>query len=250
MILRHYPVLVLWLILTASSPALAQDSLKAAVAANFIAPFEELAEQYRVKTGIQVAATFSSSGKLYAQIINGAPYDIFLSADEDRPRKLAAQGHAQAPFVYAVGRIVLFTTRKDLCGARDWLGIVKRADVTRLAITNPETSPYGAAARQALEQAGAWEALQPRLVFPQDIVQAFQYAGTGSVDAGFCALSAAQSSKGRQGCYLSVPQAPAIVQAGCVMAASPRRAQAEGFAAFLASPEGLKILHRHGYTHD
>lgn len=250
MMLRHCPLIALWLVLFAASPALAQDSLKAAVAANFIAPFEELAEQYRVKTGITVAATFSSSGKLYAQIINGAPYDIFLSADEDRPRRLAAQGHAQAPFVYALGRVVLFTARKDLCGAKDWLSIVKREDVNRLAIANPETAPYGAAARQALEQAGVWEALQPRLVFPQDIAQAFQYAGTGSVDAGFCALSAALSSKGRQGCYRSVPQAPAIVQAGCIMAASPRRTQAESFAAFLVSPEGLKIIQRHGYTHD
>ncbi|MEN6474480.1 MAG: molybdate ABC transporter substrate-binding protein [Syntrophaceae bacterium] len=231
-------------------PAMAEDTLKAAVAANFIAPFEELAAQYQRQTGVKVEATFTSSGKLYAQIVNGAPFDLFLSADEDRPRKLADKGLCGTPFVYAKGRVVLFTTRKDLCGAKDWLSIVTRADVKKLAVANPETAPYGAAAKKALEQTNLWETLQPRLVFPQDIAQAFQYAGTGATDAGFCALSSALTKEGAKGCYLPVPQAPAIVQSGCLLTASPHKVQSEKFTAFLNSPEALKIIQRFGYTRD
>lgn len=248
--LRAHIILAFWLILILASPSLADDTLKVAVAANFIAPFEELTTQYQAKTGVKVEATFSSSGKLYAQIASGAPFDLFLSADEERPKKLAAQRLAQTPFIYAKGKVVLWTARKDLCAAKDWVSIIKRTDVAKLALANPETAPYGAAAKQALQQAQLWDAVQPRLVFPQDIAQAFQYASTSSVDAGFCALSSALSPEGKKGCYLPVPQAPVIVQAGCVVSASPRKALADKFAIFLCSPEALAIIQRYGYIRD
>ena len=246
--MSHVRILFMFLLsVIGSMPAMAGDTLKVAVAANFIAPFEELAQQYETKTGVKVEATFSSSGKLYAQIANGAPYDLFLSADEDRPRKLAAQGLSQTPFVYARGQVVLWTSRKDLFSAKEWQSIVKRADVAKIAVANPETAPYGAAAKQALEQARLWEAVQPRLVFPQDIAQAFQYAITGAVDAGFCSLSSAFTTEGRMGYYLRVPQAPAIIQAACVLTSSPRKDTAAAFADYLRSKEAMAVIMRYGY---
>lgn len=240
---------ILWLVLW-TMPLMAAETLKTAVAANFIAPFQEISQQYEAQTGVKVEATFSSSGKIYAQIVNGAPYDLFLSADEERPQKLAAQGLALPPFVYAKGQVVLWTARSDLCALKDWQGLVKRPDIAKVAVANPETAPYGAAAKQALVQAGLWEALSPRLVFPQDIAQAFQYASTGAVDAGFCARSATLTEAGQRGCYLPVPQAPAIIQAACVLTTTPHKDQATAFAAYLRSREARAIIARYGYALD
>lgn len=233
-----------------SANLMAADTIKAAVAANFISPFQEICAKYEAKTGIKVEATFSSSGKLYAQIINGAPFDIFLSADEERPQKLADQKLALKPFIYAKGRVVLWTTRKDLCRLKDWKAIIKSPDIAKIAIANPENAPYGAAAQKALTKAGLWDLIQPRLVFPQDIAQAFQYASTGAVDAGFCALSSAMSKEGIKGCYLAVPEAPFIIQAACVMSNMPNKDKAKAFADYLSSSEAILIIERYGYLND
>jgi molybdate transport system substrate-binding protein len=242
-------IIILWALMIQAAPALAADTLKAAVAANFITPFQELCVQYEARTGVKVEATFSSSGKLFAQITNGAPFDIFLSADEDRPQKLAVKNLSLQPFIYAKGQVVLWTARKDLCKVKDWQMLVKRSDVTKLALANPETAPYGTAAQKALKQAGLWDLVQPRLVFPEDIAQSFQYASTGAVDAGFCALSSAMTKDGLKGCYLKVPEAADIVQAACVIANTPNKARAIAFADYLRSSEAIAIIERYGYQH-
>ena len=105
-------------------PIVQAESLKAAVAANFIEPFNEIAAVFEKETNVKVDATFSSSGNLYAQIINGAPYDLFLSADEERPAALFQKGIATKPFVYAVGRVVLWGKEKNFCGDHDWQAAV------------------------------------------------------------------------------------------------------------------------------
>jgi molybdate transport system substrate-binding protein len=229
------------------SASFAQDKILVAVAANFINPFEEIAVLFETSTHIRSEPTFSSTGKLFAQIIEGAPYDVFLSADEKRPEELYQKGLSGKPFVYAKGEVVLWTARKDLCDAGDWKAILVRSDVKKIAIANTETAPYGTASMKALKDVGLWDSLQAKFVFPQDIAQAFQYASTGSVDSGFCALSSALSQQGKAGCYLVVKEAPGIVQAACVLNRTGQKAAAEKFAAFLLSAEADKVKKKYGY---
>jgi molybdate transport system substrate-binding protein len=230
-------------------PAAAQEkeNLRAAVAANYLAAFKEIGVAYEKKTGVAVGATFASSGTLYAQITNGAPYDIFLSADEDRPARLHQAGIADKPFIYAQGRCVLWSARQEFCRAKDWRAALAGAGVKRMALANPETAPYGTAARQALQKARLWEPLEKKRVIAQDTAQAFQYAATEAVDAGFCALSSAVSAPGAKGCFYEVDEAPAIVQSACVLRRTKNRPAADRFAAFLLSPEAEAIKLRCGY---
>ena len=117
----------------------------------------------------------------------------------------------------------------------------------RVAVANPETAPYGTAARTALVKAGLWEALKGKWVFAQNIAQAFQYASTSATEAGFCAYSSVVSDEGKKGCFYRLDEAPAIVQSACVLKRTPHRTSAEAFAAFLASPEAEAIKAKYGY---
>lgn len=240
-------IMIFFIMLSFAFAASAQDNITVAVAANFIEPFNELAVLFETNTHIRAEPTFSSTGKLFAQIIQGAPYDVFLSADEKRPQELYQKGLSGKPVVYAKGEVVLWTARKELCDAGDWKIVLARGDVKRIAIANTETAPYGAASMKALKDAGLWDSLQGKFVFPQDIAQAFQYASTGSVDAGFCALSSALSQQGKAGCYLVVKEAPVIIQAACVLGRTGQKGSAEKFAAFLLSPEADKVKKKYGY---
>lgn len=245
--LPRLSIFVLCILLVSPCPCSARDEIRAAVAANFISPFNEISALFETASGIRVEPVFSSTGKLHAQIIEGAPYDVFLSADAKRPNELYQKGLSKKPFVYARGEVVLWTSRRELCGAGDWKALLARRDVKRVAIANVETSPYGTASMLALKKAGLWDGIQARLVFPQDLAQAFQYAFTGSVDTGFCALSFALSEQGRQGCYLLVRDAPEVVQEACVLSRTSKKEAAERFAAFLVSPEAKSVKEKYGY---
>lgn len=233
--------------LASSTQVSAAQELTVAVAANFILPFGELSRVFEHQSGIKVKGTFTSTGSLYAQIKNGAPYDLFLAADKARPRLLHHEALAEKPFVYARGKVVLWTAKHTLCRIQKWREAVASPSMLRLAIANPETAPYGAAAVEALKRAGLWEAVQQKLVFAQTVAQAFQYAQTESADAGFCALSSAFSQQGRKGCRWVIPEAPAVIQAACVLKRSKEKKAVEEFIAFLASPEALQIKKKYGY---
>lgn len=225
----------------------ADQKITAGVAANFIVPFNEISSLFEKQTGIKVEPVFSSSGKLYAQITSGAPFDIFLSADEERPGKLYKEGLAEKPAVYAKGQVVLWSADRKICSAKNWVSAVRSGEIKKIALANPETAPYGASAMEALKAAGVADELKDRLVYPQDIGQAFQYASTGAVDAGFCALSSALSEEGKKGCWLPMDQAPQVVQSMCIIKKAPGKKAAQRFAEFLLSPEAIKIKDRYGY---
>lgn len=230
------------------SPSLdAGEKLVIGVAANFILPFEEMARAFEQKTAIKVEATYTSSGNLYGQIINGAPYDLFLSADEVRPKILLDKGLAEKPFIYARGRVVLWTLQEELCKAGNWRDALMMPKVKRVAIANPETAPYGTASATALKTAGLWPAVEQRLVYAQTIAQAFQYAHTGAVDAGFCAFSSTFSEQGRRGCTLLVEGAPDVIQSACILRRTQYAGVAERFAAFLISDQADAIKRKYGY---
>ncbi|MFP3868609.1 MAG: molybdate ABC transporter substrate-binding protein [Desulfobacteraceae bacterium] len=218
-----------------------------AVAANYMMPFQEIRDLFVKKYHLEVEQTFASTGKLYAQIINGAPYDLFLAADERRPQLLFDQGLADEPFIYAKGQLIVWAGKKNLSTFKDWQELVQSPAVRKIAIANVENAPYATAAKIALEKIELWETIQGKLVFAQDVAQVFQYANTGAVDVGFCPLSAACTELGQKGYFLKVDQAPPIVQAACVIKNSPNRKAAEKLAAFLTSAEALAIKHKFGY---
>jgi len=238
--------ILLFLLLLVPPPVQAQGRVRAAVAAGFMPAFKEIAAAFEARKGIRVEATYTSSGNLYHQIVHGAPYDLFLSADEERPARLFHTGIGGAPFVYARGRVVLWSVGREFCTARDWKQALAGTKGRKVALVNPEIGPYGMAARKALEKAGLWLPLQDRLVIAQDVAQAFQYASTEAVAAGFCALSSAMTEAGRKGCFHSIAEAPPVVHAACVLKGKSLK-EAEALAAFLRSPEAEKIKRKYGY---
>lgn len=224
----------------------ARDRLHVAVAANFIQPFKEIAVIFEAREGVRVDGTFSSSGNIFNQITNGAPYDLFLSADELRPRLLERNGLAEKPFVYALGEVVLWSAHEEFCEPADWRQALKKTG-GRVAVANPRTAPYGQTAMAALEGAGLSPLLEERIVQAQDIAQTFHYATTQAVDAAFCALSAVLSEEGKKGCFYRVPEASPIVQAACILKNTGQRQATEAFADFLVSDEAKRIKERFGY---
>jgi molybdate transport system substrate-binding protein len=234
-------------VLMSSISAFAEEKISAAVAANFISSFKEMAADFEAQTKIKVEGTFSSTGNLYSQITNGAPYDLFLSADEERPAKLYKDGAADVPFIYARGQVVLWSANKDFCKAKTWQDALKNDHVKKISIANTQTAPYGAAAKKALEKAGMWDTLQSRLVNSQDIAQSFQYASTAAVDAGFCAMSAAVSTEGKKGCFFVINEAPEIIQSACLLKRTANHAAVEKFVEYLSSPAAKEIKVKYGY---
>lgn len=157
-----------------------------AVAANFAVPAKELATQFERASGHKTAISVGSTGKFYAQIRNGAPFDVFLSADEETPRRLEEEKLAVAGtrFTYAIGRLVLWSPQLRIDAE-----VLRTGNFKRLAIANPRLAPYGAAAQAALEKLGLWSAMQPRLVQGENIAQTFQFVASGNAELGFVALS-------------------------------------------------------------
>ncbi|MBN1664314.1 MAG: molybdate ABC transporter substrate-binding protein [Deltaproteobacteria bacterium] len=227
--------------------AAANQKIKVAVAAGFIQPFEQIASEFKQNTGIKVEVTFTSAGRLYGQIINGAPYDIFLSADKERPNLLYDKMLCGKPFTYAIGEVVLWSAKKAFCISGNWRDALKQEGAKKIAIANPKTGVYGASAQKALKDAGLWNNVEPRLVTTEDLALVFQYATLYAVDAGFCALAHTYTEKGRKGCYYEMKEAPVVVHSACVLKRAQNKEITDRFAAFLVSPEAEKIKKKYGY---
>ena len=227
--------------------AVANEKISAAVVAGFIQTFQEIASTYEAKTGVKVEVTFSSAGKLYSQIINGAPYDIFLSADKERPDLLFGKAFSEKPFIYAIGETVLWSSNKNFCSSDNWFSALKKDGVKKIAIANPETAVHGERAKKALQDVGLWDLIATKLVYAPDLAQVFQWATEGAVDAAFCSHAHAYTEKGKKGCYYEMKEAPDVVYSACVLKSSKNRELAHRFAAFLNSPEADKIKKKYGY---
>jgi molybdate transport system substrate-binding protein len=174
---------------TLVSGAARADAVQVAVAANFYATMQRIAAAFERDTGHRALLSAGASGSLYAQIVNGAPFEVFLSADAETPARLEAQGAAVAGsrFPYATGRLVLWSARS---GAVDADGAVLRAGVFRhLAVANPRTAPYGAAALQVLGAMGLLDAVRPKIVQGENVAQVQQFVASGNAELGFVALS-------------------------------------------------------------
>ncbi|OAQ21339.1 Molybdenum ABC transporter, periplasmic molybdenum-binding protein ModA [Thermosulfurimonas dismutans] len=236
----------LWLLLfLLPSPLQAGEPLRVAAAANLLYPMQEIAQAFRAKTGEEVSLVFNSSGKLLSLIEQGAPFDLFFSADTRRPQYLVRKGVCLSPVTYTRGVLVLWSRYQDIC-ALGWPKALLK--VNRLAIADPKLAPYGEAAMVALKNSGLWESISSKVVKAFNISQTFQWAESGNAEAGLVSLSLALSPPGRKGCYLRIETAPLVEQAACVLKKSKQPQQAEAFLRFVLSPEAQAILARYGYA--
>ena len=240
------PALFLSLLCLLTAPPLRAGEVLAAVAANFTAPMRELARRFEAASGHRVTVSFGSTGKLYAQIRYGAPYDVFLAADRERPARLWKAGRSRAPFTYAVGRLVLWSPDPDLIdGSAD---ILAAGSLSRLAITNPRTAPYGAAAMQVLETLGLKETLSAHLVRGDNTAQTYQFVMSGNVKLGFVALS--QVVTDNSGSRWQPPQSAydRLRQDAVLLDRGRDNAAAEEFLDFLRSEPAQAAIQRFGYS--
>lgn len=177
------------LAILAWSGAANAGEVQVAVAANFAGPMEKLAAEFQKDTGHKAVVATGATGKFYAQIKNGAPFEVLLAADDETPARLEKEGKAVAGsrFTYAVGRLVLWSARDVYVDAAG--NVLKTGDFKHLSIANPKTAPYGAAAVSTLERLGLRDRLQPRIVQGENIAQAWQFASTGNAELGFVAQS-------------------------------------------------------------
>ncbi|MBU0484263.1 MAG: molybdate ABC transporter substrate-binding protein [Proteobacteria bacterium] len=240
-LLLHFTLL--WCVI----PAHAADAITIAVAANFARPLEEIKQRYETKTDSPVKVTIASSGTLYAQIMNGAPYDLFLSADRERPARLYENGRCLEPFEYAWGRAVLWSKKPGIIKENNWLAAARNEQAKRIAIANPKLAPYGMVLWPALTDIYSTEERQRKLIYGQNVAQAFQFGVSGAVDAAFISLSFALSPEGMAGNYWEIPEAEEVNQWGCITAETTNRQGAEIFVQELQSAAGKNLLKRYGY---
>ncbi|WOO39707.1 molybdate ABC transporter substrate-binding protein [Rubellicoccus peritrichatus] len=223
------------------------EEIRVAVASNFNGAMKELAERFEAETDYEVTLIPGSTGKHYAQIIHGAPFDVFFAADRERP-ELLEQGGLIVPgsrFTYAIGKLVLWSPKAGLV---DQEGDVLNEDRFRfLAIANPKLAPYGKAAQEVLEKRGLWGKLNERIVRGENIAQTFQFVKTGNADLGFVAYAQMKfPSQLEQGTFWVVPQedySPIEQQAVLLK----ERQSTHAFLSYIRSKEALKIINEYGY---
>ena len=223
------------------------DAIRVAVASNFSEPVKEIAARYEQRSGQQLILILGATGKHYAQIKHGAPFDIFFAADAQRPRLLEDEGIAIAGsrFTYALGRLVLWSPRE---GFVDKQGrILETVQFTRLAIANPKLAPYGRAAQEVLQAKGLWQALRQRMVRGENIGQTYQFVKSGNAELGFVAYSQIkQSNQAVVGSYWLVPQSlyQPIEQQVILLKDNPA---IRDFITYMQGPEAQTIIRSYGY---
>lgn len=229
----------------------ADDFVTVAVASNFANTAGEISAAFTEKSGIAVRISSGSTGKLYAQIINGAPFDVFFSADTARPLLLEQSGLIVngSRFTYAIGRLVLFSRDERLQG-KDCREALQQGQYRWLALTNPDTAPYGSAAREVLQGEGLWESASRRAVFGENIAQTLQFVVTGNATLGFVALSQTKDPDlPAATCAWIVPGSlhADLHQQLVLLGRARGNAGAQRFVDFLHTPAAKEIISRHGY---
>jgi molybdate transport system substrate-binding protein len=227
------------------------DEVSVAVAANFGGALQRLAPLFHRATGHTLQPSLGATGKFYAQIRNGAPFEVLLAADEDTPRRLAAEGLAVADsrFAYAMGRLALWSPTPgfvDIKGA-----VLRQGRFARLAVANPKLAPYGAAAEATMKKLGVYDAIAPKLVQGQNIAQAFQFVQSGNAQLGFVALAQVMAlEESERGSRWTVPSDlhPAIRQDAVLLKAGAGKPAARAFLEFLKGREAQRVIASLGYA--
>lgn len=237
---------------TMAGAAHAADVLSIASASDLSLCLDELDGVFKQgHPGAEIKSSTGSSGNFLAQIKNGAPFDVFLSADMSYPKELVKAGFADGASLtlYATGHIVLWTTNPAV-DVSQGLAVLKSDAVKKIAIANPDVAPYGRAAKAALQSAGIWDAVQAKLVFAENIAQTAQFVQTGSVDAGIVALSLVKApTVAGSGHYfqIGVDQYPTLEQGAVITAKGKDLPLARQYIDFLRSPQARAVFDKYGF---
>jgi molybdate transport system substrate-binding protein len=222
------------------------EEVNVAVAANFTDAAKEIGKAFKAKTGDDAVFSFGASGQLYTQISQGAPFQVFLSADSSRPKKAVEEGFGVSGtnFTYAIGKLVLWSKKPGVVTGADTL---KNPGINKVAICDPKAAPYGQAAIETMQSLKVYDTLQPKLVQGANITQAFQFVDTGNAEIGFVALS--QVIGKNEGSQWMVPQDlyKPIKQDAVLLKKGADSAGAKAFVDFLKSPEAVAIIKKYGY---
>lgn len=232
----------------AVTPALAEQAL-VAVAANFVPPFREIALEFEKSTGHQLQVAGGSSGNFYSQIKNGAPFDVFFSADMERPKLLEDEGLGvkESRFTYAIGRLVLWSPNEGLIKGEETL---RSKQYKRLAMASPKTAPYGVAAMQAMQKLEIWDSVQTQIVMGESLGQTMGFIESGNAQLGFVALSQVLDPKIKgKGSRWDVPNNlhEPITQDVILLTKGKDNPAAKALLEFMGGPQAKTIIKRYGY---
>lgn len=218
-----------------------------AVASNFMEPAKEIAARFTAQTGHQANLSFGPSGQIYVQISHGAPFEVFLSADKERPQQAEKEGLSvdSARFTYAVGRLVLYSPKSSYVDPHG--KVLGRGDFEHLAIADPAVAPYGLAAAESLSKLGLYDRLKPKIVQASSIAQTFQFVQTGAAEVGFVALSQVINRQGGSRWIVPARLHSPIDQQAVLLKTGQNNAAAKAFIVFLKSPTARAIIRRYGY---
>ena len=223
------------------------DEIRVAVASNFTDVMKRIVERFERNTGHKVKLTFGSTGKHYAQIMNGAPFDAFFAADLLRPKLLETEGVAQSGsrFTYAIGKLILWSPKEGFVDGEGKL--LQQRNFRYLALANPKLAPYGKAAQEVLQARGVWGTLQGQMVRGENIGQTFHFIKSGNAELGFVATSQVKRpNHSVEGSYWKIPQSlySPIEQQAVLL---KDKVAARAFLSFVKSDESLKIIGEFGY---
>ncbi len=244
-------VLLALMCLLAPAVGIAAD-IRVAVAANFASPMKDIASAFESHTGHKVLLTPGATGKFYAQISNGAPFEIFLSADDETPAKLEKEGRAVAGsrFTYAIGRLILWSPKESV--VTDSADVLTSGSFRFLAIANPKVAPYGMAAVQTMQKLGVLTRLEPKVVQGENIAQAHQFVTSGNADLGFVALAQVwHNGKLKSGSGWVVPESyhDPLRQDAVLLEQGRNSDAAKALMSFMKSDKAREIMAAYGYKH-
>lgn len=239
----RYIFYFVWALLGVEKSVAAETTV--AVASNFSAPAKAIILKFEKQTGDHVKLVLGSSGRIFAQIMHGAPFDVFLSADNEKPAALEAQGMIvpNSRFTYAIGALTLWSPRPDFIQGNS--DILKEGRFRKLALANPRLAPYGIAAREILHRLALYDVLSGKFVLGENIAQTYQFVATGNADLGFIARSQLPET----GSYWNIPESlhHPIRQDAVILKSARNNKVAFAFAKFLKSSSAKDLIRRHGY---
>ena len=252
MTIRAFAIILIASLVAAAGPSGQARGLTIAAASDLQTALPDIARQFEHRTGIKTTVTFGSSGNFFAQIQNGAPFDVFLSADADYPRRLAQTGHVEPAtlYAYATGRLVLWTRNDSRLDVTKGLTALTDPHVRHVAVANPSVAPYGRAAVAALHSAGIFAAIEPKLVNAENVSQAAQLAQSGNADAALIGHALAVGPALRDmGRFVEIPARlhPPITQADAVVSSSQNKQVARDFVGYLKSAAAKQTLRSYGF---
>jgi len=245
-----FPRLLLALLLPVVSSLALADEVSVAVAANFTAPMQKIAPDFEKDTGHKLLASYGSTGKFYAQIRNGAPFEVLLAADDETPARLLRENAAVAgsQFTYAIGKLVLWSPKSAIVDGQG--AVLKRGGFDHLALANPKLAPYGAAAVEAMKALGVHDSLQGKFVTGENIAQAYQFIASGNALLGFVALSQVLKDGRIEGSAWLVPEnlySP-IRQDAVILDKGKGKPAAEALLKYLKGDKARAVIKSYGYA--